>query len=173
MEGDRVGHVNDHGDMRKPKTSAGLLLYRKRADQLEVLIAHMGGPFWANRDDGAWSIVKGEFDEEREDAYAAARREFAEETGAPAPEGDALELGEIRQRSGKTVIAWAIESDFDCAHIASNTFAIEWPRGSGRQQEFPEIDGMEWVDVATARRKLVKGQHELVETLQRLLSEGG
>ena len=157
--------------MSSAKTSAGLLLYRVRGGQLEVLIAHMGGPFWANRDDGAWSIVKGEYDE-GEDAYAAARREFAEETGAPAPQGEALELGEVRQRSGKRIVAWAIESDFDAAQIRSNTFALEWPRGSGLQQEFPEIDCVQWVDCATAERKLVKGQHELVETLQRRVSEG-
>jgi predicted NUDIX family NTP pyrophosphohydrolase len=156
----------------KAKTSAGLLLYRIRAGQLEMLIAHMGGPFWANRDDGAWSIVKGEHDD-GEDAYAAARREFAEETGTPAPQGEALELGEIRQRSGKRVVAWAIESDFDASQLASNTFATEWPRGSGRQQEFPEIDRVEWVDSATARRRLVQGQYELVEELERRTRKGG
>ncbi len=156
--------------MSKAKTSAGLLLYRIRAGQLEVLIAHMGGPFWAGRDDGAWSIVKGEYDE-REDAYAAARREFAEETGAPAPDGEALALGEVRQRSGKRITAWAIDSDFDASRIDSSTFSIEWPRGSGEQREFPEIDRVEWVDCATARRKLVKGQHELVETLRRRLED--
>lgn len=156
--------------MSKAKTSAGLLLYRIRAGQLEVLIAHMGGPFWANRDDGAWSIVKGEYDE-REDAYAAARREFEEETGAPAPDGEALALGEVRQRSGKRITAWAIDSDFDASRIDSNTFSIEWPRGSGEQREFPEIDRVEWVDCATARRKLVRGQHELVETLRRRLED--
>jgi predicted NUDIX family NTP pyrophosphohydrolase len=154
----------------KTKTSAGLLLYRIRAGQLEVLIAHMGGPFWANKDDGAWSIVKGEYDE-RENAYAAARREFEEETGAPAPDGDALALGEVRQRSGKRITAWAIDSDFDASRIDSNTFSIELPRGSGEQQEFPEIDRVEWVDCATARRKLVEGQHELVETLRRRLED--
>src|SRR4051794_28440004 len=98
----------------------------------------MGGPFWAKKDEGAWSIVKGEYDE-GEDAYAAARREFREETGAPAPNGEAVELGEVRQRSGKRVIAWAVEGDFDPSQLASNTFAIEWPRGSGEQREFPEI----------------------------------
>ena len=156
--------------MSKTKTSAGLLLYRIRAGQLEVLIAHMGGPFWANKDDGAWSIVKGEYDE-RENAYAAARREFEEETGAPAPDGDALALGEVRQRSGKRITAWAIDSDFDASRIDSNTFSIEWPRGSGEQREFPEIDRVEWVDCATARRKLVRGQHELVEMLRRRLGD--
>jgi predicted NUDIX family NTP pyrophosphohydrolase len=156
--------------MSKAKTSAGLLLYHMRDGGLEVLIAHMGGPFWANKDEGAWSIVKGEYDE-GEEAFAAARREFYEETGAPAPEGPALELGEVRQRSGKRVVAWAIEGDFDPAQLRGNTFAIEWPRGSGEQREFPEIDRVEWVDCATARRKLVTGQHELVDALERLVSE--
>jgi predicted NUDIX family NTP pyrophosphohydrolase len=156
----------------KAKTSAGLLPYRLRDGVLEVLIAHMGGPFWANKDAGAWSIVKGEYDE-AEDAYAAARREFSEETGAPAPGGDALKLGEVRQRSGKRTVAWAIESDFDTSQLHSNTFAIEWPRGSGEQREFPEIDRVAWVDCATAQRKLVAGQRELVERLQRHVGEGG
>jgi predicted NUDIX family NTP pyrophosphohydrolase len=155
----------------KAKTSAGLLPYRLRDGAVQVLIAHMGGPFWAKQDDGAWSIIKGEYDE-REDAYTAARREFAEETGAPPPVGEALELGEVRQRSGKRIVAWAIESDFDASQVRSNTFAIEWPRGSGEQREFPEIDRVAWVDCATARRKLVKGQHELVETLERRVSDG-
>jgi predicted NUDIX family NTP pyrophosphohydrolase len=155
----------------KAKTSAGLLLYRLRDGGLEVLIAHMGGPFWANKDEGAWSIVKGEYDD-GEDAYAAARREFCEETGAPAPDGVAVELGEVRQRSGKRVVAWAIEGDFNPSQLRSNTFAIEWPRGSGEQREFPEIDRVEWVDCAKARRKLVEGQHELVDTLERHVAAG-
>jgi len=154
----------------KTKTSAGLLPYRVRAGRMEVLIAHMGGPLWATRDDGAWSIVKGEYDE-REDAYAAARREFTEETGAAAPEGEPLALGEVRQRSGKRVVAWAIESDFDASQIHSNTFSIEWPRGSGRQREFPEIDRVAWVDSATAALKLVQGQHAFVQELERRLGE--
>jgi predicted NUDIX family NTP pyrophosphohydrolase len=156
----------------KPKTSAGLLPYRIRDGHLEVLVAHMGGPFWENRDDGGWSIVKGEYDE-REDAYAAARREFEEETGAPAPQGAVLELGEVRQPSGKRITAWAIESDFDPSSIRSNTFTIEWPRGSGNQQQFPEIDRAEWFGAATARRKLVKGQVAFIEELECRLRETG
>jgi predicted NUDIX family NTP pyrophosphohydrolase len=157
--------------MRKPKTSAGLLLYRVREGRLEVLIAHMGGPFWAGKDDGGWSIVKGEYDAEREDAYAAARREFEEEVGAPAPDGDPLALGELRQRSGKLISVWAIDSDFDASRIASNTFKLEWPRGSGLEQEFPEIDRAGWFDCDAARVKLVVGQAPFVDALQQRLRD--
>jgi predicted NUDIX family NTP pyrophosphohydrolase len=156
----------------KHRTSAGLLPYRLHEGELQVLIAHMGGPLWAAKDDGAWSIVKGEYDES-EDAYAAARREFAEETGMAAPEGEPLALGEVRQRSGKRVIAWAMESEFDASRIDGDTFTLEWPRGSGKQQEFPEIDRVEWVDAQAAQRKLVSGQYELVRTLQLRLGESG
>jgi predicted NUDIX family NTP pyrophosphohydrolase len=150
-------------------SSAGLLLFRRRGDALEVFIAHMGGPFWARKDDAAWSIVKGEYDEATEDPLAAARREFAEETGSAAPEGPTIDLGEIRQSSGKRVRAWAIESDFDPATVRSNTFTIEWPRGSGRQQEFPEIDRADWFGLPTAREKLVKGQRGLLDVLEERL----
>jgi predicted NUDIX family NTP pyrophosphohydrolase len=150
------------------KTSAGLLLYRARDGRREVLIAHMGGPFWASKDDGAWSIIKGEHDE-HEDAYAAARREFAEETGTSPPPGEPLELGEVQQRGGKRVRAWAIEGEFDPSHLRSNTFAIEWPRGSGEQREFPEIDRAEWFDLAIARRKLIEAQVALLDALERQL----
>jgi predicted NUDIX family NTP pyrophosphohydrolase len=153
------------------KTSAGLLLYRTREQQLEVLIAHMGGPFWASKDDGGWSIVKGEYDIEREDAYAAARREFEEETGAPAPDGEPLALGELRQRSGKLISVWAIESDFDASRIDSNTFTLEWPRGSGREQQFPEIDRAGWFDCETARVKLVAGQVPFIDALTQRLRD--
>jgi predicted NUDIX family NTP pyrophosphohydrolase len=156
--------------MSTTRTSAGLLPFRVRDGRLEVLIAHMGGPFWARRDAGAWSIVKGEHDE-HEDPYAAARREFVEETGAPAPEGEALALGEVRQAGGKRVTAWAIEGDFDASQLSSETFTIEWPRGSGQLAEFPEIDRAEWVDCATARRKLVKAQIAFIDALERLLAE--
>ena len=151
--------------MSKHRTSAGLLLYRLHEGVLQVLIAHMGGPLWAARDDGAWSIVKGEYDGS-EDAYSAARREFAEETGVAAPDGEPLALGEVRQRSGKRVIAWAIEAEFDASRIDGNTFTLEWPRGSGKQREFPEIDRVEWIDAPAAERKLVSGQYELVRVLQ-------
>ncbi len=153
------------------KTSAGLLPYRVRDGGVQVLIAHMGGPLWANKDEGAWSIVKGEYDEREEDAYAAALREFAEETGQAPPEGEALALGEIRQRSGKRVVAWAIAGELDPTTVSSNTFSMEWPPRSGRQQEFTEIDRVAWVDPATARRKLVSGQAALVDALERCLGE--
>jgi predicted NUDIX family NTP pyrophosphohydrolase len=153
------------------RTSAGLLLYRVRDGQPEVLIAHMGGPFWASKDDSGWSIVKGEYGAE-EDAYAAARREFEEEIGTAPPQGSALGLGEVRQPSGKLITVWAIEGDLDAAQIQSNTFTIEWPRGSGEQREFPEVDRAGWFDLQTARRKLVKGQVPFIDRLQEALSGG-
>jgi predicted NUDIX family NTP pyrophosphohydrolase len=153
------------------KTSAGLLLYRLREQRLEVLIAHMGGPFWANKDDGGWSIVKGEYDAASEDAYAAARREFEEETGSPAPAGEPLALGELRQRGGKLISVWAIDGDFDASRIAGNTFTLEWPRGSGREQEFPEIDRAGWFDCETARAKLVAGQVPFIDMLAQRLRD--
>ena len=126
----------------------------------------MGGPFWAGKDEGAWSIVKGEY-EEHEDPHAAACREFLEETGSEPPIGRTLGLGEVRQPSGKRIVAWAIESDFDADSVRSNTFTIEWPRGSGRQREFPEVDCAAWFDTQTARRKLVKGQVPFIDLLER------
>jgi predicted NUDIX family NTP pyrophosphohydrolase len=143
--------------------SAGLLLFRRR-DGIEVLIAHMGGPFWSRKDNGAWSIPKGEYDE-TEQALACARREFAEELGQPAPDGDYLELGEITQSNGKVVTAWAVEGELDIDTVVSNTFELEWPRGSGRMQSFPEIDRAAWVDLDTARQKLVKAQAVFLDRL--------
>jgi predicted NUDIX family NTP pyrophosphohydrolase len=152
------------------RRSAGLLPFRLRDAALELLIAHMGGPFWARRDEGAWSIVKGEYDE-CEDPYAAALREFQEETGAPPPSGPALALGELRQRGGKRIVAWAVEGEFDVSRLASNTFELEWPRGSGRVRKFPEIDRAAWFDCDKARRKLVPGQVPFVDALAQCLSE--
>jgi predicted NUDIX family NTP pyrophosphohydrolase len=152
---------------KPPARSAGLLLYRVRDGRLEVLIAHMGGPFWARKDERAWSIPKGEYPDD-EDPLAAAKREFEEELGSPPPDGPARPLGEIRQSSGKRVIAWAVEGDLDPTHIRSNTFTTEWPPRSGRTAEFPEIDRAEWVDLPTARRKLVKGQVALLDALEDL-----
>ena len=120
--------------MAKPR-SAGLLLYRVRDGRPEVLIGHMGGPFWAKKDEGAWSVFKGEYDD-AEEPLAAARREFEEETGRPPPDGPVVDLGEVRQSSGKRVTAWAIEGDFDPSTLQSNTFTVEWPPRSGRQAEF-------------------------------------
>ena len=134
------------------------------------MLVHMGGPFWQSKDEGAWSIPKGEHGPD-EDALAAALREFREEIGRDAPRGDALDLGEVRQSGGKHVRAWALEGDLDVSVIESNTFELEWPPRSGRLQRFPEADRAGWFDVDTARRKLVKGQvpllARLVERLRR------
>lgn len=135
-----------------------------RDGRTEVLLAHPGGPFWARRDAGAWSIPKGEIDD-GEEAYAAARREFAEELGAPPPEGEAVELGEVRMKSGKRVMAWALEGDFDPAAAVSNTFEMEWPPRSGERAAFPEIDRVAWFDLETARAKLLPAQVPLLERL--------
>lgn len=145
-------------------TSAGLLLFRRGGDGVEVLIAHMGGPFWARKDVGAWSIIKGQY-EPPEEPFAAAQREFAEETGSPAPDGEPLPLGHVVQGSGKRVTAWAIEADFDPSTIVSQTFTAEWPPKSGRMQEFPEIDRAEWVDPETAKGRLVRAQAAFVDRL--------
>lgn len=153
-----------------PKLSAGLLLYGFGEDgALRVLVAHPGGPFWARKDDGAWSIPKGEYPE-GEDPHAAALREFAEELGGPPPEGDDVPLGEIRQPSGKRLTVWAREGPFDAGAAVSNLFELEWPRGSGRIQAFPEVDRVAWLTVPEARRKLLVGH---VAFLDRLLEHLG
>jgi predicted NUDIX family NTP pyrophosphohydrolase len=151
------------------RKSAGLLLYRRRASGVEVLIAHMGGPLWASREARAWSIVKGEY-EEGEEPLAAAHREFREETGAEPPDGPALELGEVRQSGGKRVLAWAIEGDFDPAALRPGTFTMQWPPHSGQMQEFPEIDRVRWCETAIARELLVAGQIVLLDRLEELLA---
>jgi predicted NUDIX family NTP pyrophosphohydrolase len=151
------------------RRSAGLLPFRFRDGRLEVFIAHMGGPYWQGRDDRAWSIVKGEY-AAGEDPYAAACREFEEETGMPAPAGDPIALGEAVQASGKRVCAWGLESELDPAAVRSNEFTLEWPRGSGQTQRFPEIDRAGWFDLATAERKLVKGQRTLLQALARTIA---
>jgi predicted NUDIX family NTP pyrophosphohydrolase len=150
--------------------SAGVLLYRRHGGLLQVLLIHPGGPYWARKDEGAWSIPKGEY-ADTEDALAAARREFTEETGFAA-EGSFLPLGAVNQRSGKMVHAWALEGDVDPARLRSNMFRMEWPPKSGLQQEFPEVDRAAWFDPATARRKLIPGQVPLVDTLVALLDAG-
>ncbi|QRP47544.1 NUDIX domain-containing protein [Amycolatopsis sp. FDAARGOS 1241] len=144
------------------KHSAGLLLFRRRAE-VEVLLAHMGGPFWAKKDEAAWSLPKGEV-EDGEDPAAAARREFAEELGLPAPEGEWHALGDVRQ-SGKVVTAWAVEADLDPATIVPGTFELEWPPRSGKKQEFPEVDRVGWFGPAAAAEKLVKGQRAFLARL--------
>jgi predicted NUDIX family NTP pyrophosphohydrolase len=150
------------------RPSAGLLLHRGAGDRLEVLLAHMGGPFWAKKDDGAWSIPKGEYEPD-EDPLAAARREFTEELGSPPPDGaDYRPLGEVRQKNGKVVTAWAVAGDLDVATVVSNTFEVEWPPRSGRRQEFPEVDRAAWFDLAAARPKLVAAQTEFLDRLREL-----
>ena len=150
------------------RLSAGLLLYRRRGREIEVLLAHMGGPFWSRKDAGAWSLPKGEYEGD-EEPLAAARREFAEELGLPAPAGRALDLGTIKQAGGKVVQAWALEGDLDTDAVHSNSFELEWPRGSGTVQSFPEADRAAWFDLQSARVKLVKGQVGFLERLSGLL----
>jgi predicted NUDIX family NTP pyrophosphohydrolase len=149
-----------------PARSAGLLVYRRTASGLvEVLLGHLGGPFFARKDAGAWSIPKGEYGPD-EQPLAAARREFEEEFGSPAPSATLLiDLGTVRQRNGKLVTCWAVEADLDARTIVSNTFEIEWPPKSGRRQSFPEIDRAEWFDVETARSKMIGGQDGLLDRL--------
>jgi predicted NUDIX family NTP pyrophosphohydrolase len=147
--------------------SAGILLYRRQGGGVEVLLVHPGGPFWANKDDGAWSIPKGLYGAD-EDPLAAARREFAEETGTEV-EGEAIALGAFRQSSAKIVEAWAVEGDFDPARLRSNTFTLEWPPRSGRSREVPEVDRAGWFGPEEAARKLVKGQRPILEALLRAI----
>jgi predicted NUDIX family NTP pyrophosphohydrolase len=146
------------------KHSAGILMYRSREGSLEVLLVHPGGPFWAKKDEGAWSIPKGEFNIDTEDPLEAARREFAEETGFT-PEGDFISLGTLAQSGMKIVRAWAVEGDCDAAHIKSNTFSMEWPPRSGKQREFPEVDRGDWFDIETAKTKILKGQTPFIDRL--------
>ena len=147
---------------RRPgRMSAGLLLHRPGP---ELLLGHMGGPFWAHKDDAAWSIPKGEHGDD-EDPRDAARREFAEEMGSPAPEGPLVDLGSVKQRGGKVVTVFALAADFDADHIESNQFTIEWPPRSGRIASFPEIDRAAWFTPETARSKLVRGQAAFIDRL--------
>jgi predicted NUDIX family NTP pyrophosphohydrolase len=146
-----------------PTKSAGLLLHRRRAEQLQVFLVHPGGPFWAKKDLGAWSIPKGEL-EDGEDPLAAAIREFAEETGLT-PGGPFHPLAPLRLKSGKTILAWAVEGDADPDALRSNTFTMEWPPRSGRQQEFPEVDRAAWFSVDEARERINAGQVGFVEEL--------
>jgi predicted NUDIX family NTP pyrophosphohydrolase len=147
-----------------PTISAGLLLYRIAEAGLQVLLVHPGGPFWARRDLGAWSIPKGET-REGEELLAAALREFREETGASA-EGATFALGQIRQRGGKLVHAWAMRGDFDPGRLRSNLFEMEWPRGSGETRSFPEVDRAAWFDIAEARRRILPAQAPFLDALQ-------
>jgi predicted NUDIX family NTP pyrophosphohydrolase len=150
--------------------SAGLLLYRRALDGVEVLLVHPGGPFWTSKDEGAWSVPKGEHDE-GEDPLEVAIREFSEELGADPPDASAaVSLGELRQPSGKRVTAWALEGDLDVANVRSNTFPMEWPPRSGRTAEFPEVDRAGWFDLETARHKLLRGQAPFIDRLTSTLA---
>jgi predicted NUDIX family NTP pyrophosphohydrolase len=151
------------------KLSAGILLYRRRAGALQVFVVHPGGPFWAHKDDGAWSIPKGEY-QQGEDALETAQREFHEETGF-ALQGRFVPLTALKQPSGKIVSAWAIEGDVDPSKLRSNTFRMEWPPNSGQQQEFPEVDRGGWVGLDDARRKLLAGQLPFLSQLAALVAE--
>jgi predicted NUDIX family NTP pyrophosphohydrolase len=153
-----------------PATSAGLLLFRAAHAGLEVLLVHPGGPFWARKDEGAWSIPKGEV-EAGEDLLAAARREVLEEIGAEFV-GEAIPLGCVRQKSGKVVHAWAMRGDVDPAEVRSNTFELEWPRGSGKMRTFPEIDRAAWFDLDEARRRILPAQAEFLDALVASLPAG-
>ena len=149
------------------KRTAGLILFRERTGRLEVLLVHPGGPFWKNKDEGAWSIPKGLVDE-GEDPFDAAKREFSEETGGT-PNGEAIALEPLRQPSGKVLHAWAMRGEFDPATLTSNTFLTEWPPKSGRQQEFHEVDRAGWFSIEEAGRKILKGQAALLNELLKKL----
>jgi predicted NUDIX family NTP pyrophosphohydrolase len=146
-----------------PKRSAGILMYRRPDAGPELLLVHPGGPFWARKDLGAWSIPKGEYSES-ENALAVAKREFEEETGARV-QGDFLPLGELVQPGRKIVTAWAVEGDFDPSDLKSNLFEMEWPPKSGRRQSFPEVDRAQWFSPSDAREKILKGQSEFITRL--------
>ncbi|AOP47058.1 NUDIX domain-containing protein [Streptomyces lydicus] len=146
------------------RRSAGLLLHRRSGDGVEVLLAHMGGPLWARRDTGAWTVPKGEY-VPPEEALDAARREFEEELGMPPPDGRYVPLGDVRQSGGKVVTVWAVEGDLDPERIEPGTFEMEWPRGSGVLRSFPEIDKVAWFAPETAGERLIKGQRAFLERL--------
>ncbi|BFU96452.1 MAG: conserved protein of unknown function [Nitrospira sp.] len=157
------------GRAKTSKTSAGILLYRRRTSGVEVFLAHPGGPFWARKDDGAWSLPKGEYDSE-EDPLMAARREFTEETGLTL-QGPFRTLGPLKQPGGKTIMAYAVEGDADAASIVSNTFTLEWPPRSGKLRRFPEIDRAGWFELEAAREKLLPGQRPFLDRLKESVTE--
>ncbi|MFF9286259.1 NUDIX domain-containing protein [Streptomyces griseosporeus] len=150
--------------MTGPVRSAGLLLYRRSGDGLEVLLGHMGGPFFARRDAGAWTVPKGEYGP-GEPAWEAARREFREELGLEPPDGEAVPLGEVRQKNGKVVTAWAVRADLDPATVVPGTFLMEWPPRSGRMREFPELDRVAWFGLERAREVIVTAQAAFLDRL--------
>lgn len=154
------------------KRSAGLLVFRRVGVNVEVLLGHMGGPFWAGRDAGAWSVPKGEYEPD-EDPAAAALREFEEELGMPVPAGELVELGTIRQSGGKVVTVWAIEGDLDPDQVVPGTFEMEWPKGSGRVREFPEVDRVAWLGLEDAGARIVAGQRTFLDRLSDALHDLG
>jgi predicted NUDIX family NTP pyrophosphohydrolase len=151
-----------------PKKSAGLMLYRRTEPDPEILLVHPGGPFWRKKDEGAWTIPKGEFSED-EDPLTAAKREFEEETGTKPPAGEFIKLKPIKQANNKIVHAWAIEGEFDPSTLRSNTFQMEWPPRTGRLEEFPEVDRAKWFTPEEARKKILAGQIPLIEELLTVL----
>jgi predicted NUDIX family NTP pyrophosphohydrolase len=155
-----------------PKLSAGLLLYRVAEGSVEVLIGHPGGPFWAKKDDGAWSIPKGEY-VEGEEPWGVALREFEEELGKPAPDGPRIAFPPLKQPSGKVITAFAVRGDLDLTGTVSNTFTLEWPKGSGNVREYPEIDRVAWFSVPEARSKLLTGQRPLLDQLMDAVADAG
>ena len=169
--GPRQYHLNVQVDKRG-RISAGILLWRRRHGELEVLLAHPGGPYWAKKDHGHWTIPKGEIDVDGDSLEAVARREFWEETGHELPDHPLTELGEITQKSGKVVHGWAIEGDLDAGAAVSNLFTMEWPPRSGRMQEFPEIDRVEWFAMPEARKRLKAAQVPFLERLEAALRAG-
>ena len=154
-----------------PKLSAGLLLYRLGEQGIEVLIGHPGGPFWARKDEGAWSIPKGEYIE-GEDPWTVAQREFREELGKTAPDGPRIDLAPVKQPGGKVVTAFAVRGDLDLDGMFSNTFTLEWPKGSGNVRDYPEVDRAGWFLIDEARSKLLKGQRPLLDCLLDVLAAG-
>jgi predicted NUDIX family NTP pyrophosphohydrolase len=171
--GGRVGLVREgvlDPGFDVPKQAAGILLYRQTAGGVDVLLAHPGGPLWARKDLGAWTIPKGQFGDD-ESPLDAARREFEEEMGSPAA-GEFVELGSIRQPSGKTVHVFTAEADFDVMAVKSNLFTLEWPPKSGKKVEFPEVDRAEWFALEEARRRILKGQEPFLDRLLTLLTAG-
>jgi len=150
--------------------SAGIVMYRGRGAQLRLLLVHPGGPFWAKKDQGAWSIPKGEY-AAGEDPLAVARREFEEELGSPPPPNASIQLGELVQPSRKVVTAFAVEGDFDPSTLRSNLFEMEWPRGSGRMQSFPEVNRAEWFTPDAAREKILSGQRPFIDRLLARIGE--
>ena len=153
------------------KQSAGILMYRRKGNAMEFLLVHPGGPFWANKDQGAWSIPKGEY-EAGEEPLAAAKREFGEELGSAPPARPYLDLGSIKQQSRKVITTYAVEGDFDPATLASNRFELEWPPKSGRKQTFPEVDRAEWFALQNARAKIQPGQVCFIDRLVEILGDG-